>query len=153
MTNPEEFTVRDIMTKAVVSVDASLPIHEAAKMMEEARVGALIVMENNKPAGIVTDRDFAIKVVARAYSAADPISRIMSSPLHSVSPDESVRMTADFMNSRGVRKLPVIEDDTVIGIITATDLVAELATCKVEDMEKMYFNTVAKIYQNYNPYA
>jgi len=55
------------MTKSVVSVDASMTINESAKMMEDAKVGAIIVMENNSPLGIVTDRDFTIKAVAHAY--------------------------------------------------------------------------------------
>lgn len=145
-------SVKQIMTKAVVSADISLPINEAAKMMEDAKVGALIVMENNTPVGIVTDRDFTVKVIAHSYHNSDPIKKIMSTPLISVSPDESVRMAADLMYTRQIRKLPVIDDDKVIGIITATDIVSELANCTEEELQKLYFNTISKIYQNYNPY-
>ena len=61
-----QITVKDIMSKSVISVDASINVNEAAKMMEDAKVGAVIVMENNTPIGIVTDRDFAVKIVAHA---------------------------------------------------------------------------------------
>lgn len=145
-------TVADVMTKSVISVDASVSINEAAKMMEDAKVGAVIVMENNTPVGIVTDRDFAVKVVAHAYHISSPVKQIMSSPLLSINSDESVRTASDLMHDRGVRKLPVIDDENVVGIITATDIVNLLAVCVEEDMRDMYFHSVVKIYTNYSPY-
>ena len=66
MENAKTMTIADIMTKSVISVDSSITINESAKMMEDAKVGAVIVMEDNLPVGIVTDRDFAVKVAAHA---------------------------------------------------------------------------------------
>ena len=152
MNNAKTMTIADVMTKSVISVDASLTVNEAAKMMEDAKVGAVIVMENNTPVGIVTDRDFAIKVVAHAYNITTPIKQIMSSPLFSINSDESVRTAADLMHDRGIRKLPVIDNEKIIGIITATDIVNLLAVCVEDDVRDMYFHTVAKIYTNYSPY-
>ena len=152
MENAKTITVADVMTKSVISVDASMTINETAKMMEDAKVGAVIVMENNTPVGIVTDRDFAVKVAAHAYEISTPIKQIMSSPLLSINSDESVRNAADLMHERKVRKLPVISDDKVVGIITATDIVNLLAICVEEDMRDMYFHSVAKIFTNYSPY-
>lgn len=152
MSNAKTMTVADVMTKSVISVDASVSINEAAKMMEDAKVGAVIVMENNTPVGIVTDRDFAVKVVAHAYHISSPVKQIMSSPLLSINSDESVRTASDLMHDRGVRKLPVIDDENVVGIITATDIVNLLAVCVEEDMRDMYFHSVVKIYTNYSPY-
>lgn len=152
MGNAKTITIADVMTKSVISVDASMTINETAKMMEDAKVGAVIIMENNTPIGIVTDRDFAVKVAAHAYEISLPIKRIMSSPLLSINSDESVRNAADLMHERGVRKLPVLSDDKVIGIITATDIVNLLAVCVEEDMRDMYFHSVAKIFTNYSPY-
>ena len=122
----KSITVKDIMTKSVISVDSGITVNEAAKMMEDAKVGAVIVMENNTPVGIVTDRDFAVKIVAHAYQITTPVKQIMSSPLIATSPDETVLMAADLMYSRDIRKLPVIDNDKVVGIITATDLVNQL---------------------------
>lgn len=152
MKNAKTITVADVMTKSVISVDASMTINETAKMMEDAKVGAVIVMENNTPVGIITDRDFAVKVAAHAYEISTPIKQIMSSPLLSINSDESVRNAADLMHERKVRKLPVISDDKVVGIITATDIVNLLAVCVEEDMRDMYFHSVAKIFTNYSPY-
>lgn len=145
-------TVKDIMTKSVISVDAEITVNEAAKMMEDAKVGAVIVMENNTPVGIVTDRDFAVKIVAHAYQITTPVKQIMSSPLIATSPDETVLMAADLMYSRDIRKLPVIDNDSVVGIITATDLVNQLAVSTEEDIQKMYHESVIKVYKQYSPY-
>ncbi len=152
MTNASKITSRDIMTKSVIAVDSSITANEAAKMMEDVKVGAIIVMENNTPMGIITDRDFAVKIVAHAYQISTPVKQIMSTPLVAIGPDESVWMVADLMSTRGIRKLPVIEDDKVIGIITSTDLVNQLAISTNEDIRKMYHESVIKVYKQYSPY-
>ena len=152
MNNAKTTTIADVMTKSVISVDASLTVNEAAKMMEDTKVGAVVVMENNTPVGIVTDRDFAIRVVAQAHNITTPVKQIMSSPLFSINSDESVRTAADLMHDRGIRKLPVVDNEKIIGIITATDIVNLLAVCMEDDVRDMYFHSVAKIYTNYSPY-
>ena len=150
--DPKEITVRDVMTKSVIAVDAAITVNEAAKMMEDAKVGSVIVMENNIPMGIVTDRDFAVKVAAHAYQISDPVKRIMSTPLFAIGPDESVWMISDIMYTRKVRKLPVIEDDKVVGIVTATDLVNQLAVSTEVDIQRMFHESVIKVYKQYSPY-
>ena len=152
MSNSKTMTIADVMTKSVISVDASMTVNGAAKMMEDAKVGAVIVMENNTPIGIVTDRDFAVKVAAHAYTITTPVKQIMSSPLFSINSDESVRTAADLMHDRGIRKLPVIDGENVVGIITATDIVNLLAVCVEEDVKDMYFHSMVKIFTDYSPY-
>ena len=152
MSNAKTMTIADVMTKSVISVDASITINESAKMMEDAKVGAVIVMENNTPVGIVTDRDFAVKVVAHTYNGTTPVKQIMSSPLVSINSDESVRTAADLMHDRGIRKLPVIDNENVVGILTATDIVNLLAVCVEDDVRDMYFHSVVKVFKNYSPY-
>ena len=145
-------TIANIMTKSVISVDATITVNEAAKMMEDTKVGAVIVMEDNFPIGIVTDRDFVIKIVAHAYQITSSVKQIMSSPLFSISLDESVRAAADLMHERGIMKLPVVDGDNVVGIITARDIVNLLAVCVEDDVRNMYFHSVVKIFSNYSPY-
>ena len=152
MMDPKKIVVRNIMSKSVVSVDASMTINEAAKMMEDAKVGAIIVMENNTPVGIVTDRDFAVKVAAHAYQISEPIKKIMSSPLIGIGPEESVWMISELMYTRGIRKLPVLDNDTVVGIVTATDLVNQLAVSTEKDIQMMYHESLIKVYKDYSPY-
>ena len=148
----KEITVKDIMTKSVIAVDATATVNEAAKMMEDAKVGSVIVMENSTPVGIVTDRDFAVKVAAHAYQISTPVKQIMSSPLITIGPDESAWMISELMYTRGVRKLPVIENDQVIGMVTATDLVNQLAVSTKDDLQKMFHESVIKVYKQYSPY-
>lgn len=148
--NPETITVKDVMTKSVISVDAKATVN-AAKMMEDAKVGAIVVMENNTPIGLITDRDFAVKIVDHAYPITTLVKQIMSSPLIAIGPDETVMMAADLMYTREIRKLPVIDNDKVIGMLTA-DLVNQLAVSTENDMIEMYHQSVSKIYKQYNPY-
>ena len=130
--NPPEPTqqktwVKQIMNNSVVSVDSSISATDAAKMMEDTGVGAVIVLENSIPIGIVTDRDFAVKIAAHSYPLDTPVRRIMSSPLISIDPNSNLWMASDLMSTRNVRKLPVIDDDKVVGIITSSDLVKHIA--------------------------
>ncbi|KFM19588.1 Inosine-5'-monophosphate dehydrogenase protein [Marine Group I thaumarchaeote SCGC AAA799-P11] len=120
--------VREIMSNSVISIDSSVTATDAAKMMEDSGVGAITVLENGSPVGIVTDRDFAIKITAHSYPIDTPIRRIMSSPLISIDPDSDLWTASDLMSTRNIRKLPVIDDDRIIGIITSSDLVKHFAS-------------------------
>ena len=119
--------VKQIMNNSVVSVDSSITATNAAKMMEDTGVGAIVVLENNLPVGIVTDRDFTVKIAAHSYPLDTPIRRIMSSPLISIDPNSDLWTASDLMSTRNVRKLPVVDDDKVVGIITSSDLVKHIA--------------------------
>jgi len=131
MNNPEPIQqktmVKHVMTNSVVSVDSTVTATDAAKMMEDIGVGAIVVLENNTPIGIITDRDFAIKITAHSYPIDTPVKRIMSSPLISIDPNSDLWMASNLMSTRNVRKLPVIDDDKVIGIITSGDLIKHIA--------------------------
>jgi len=124
---PQNTIIKQIMGKSVVSVDSSITATDAAKMMEDTGVGAIVVLENNMPVGIVTDRDFAIKITAYSYPIDTPVRRIMSSPLISIDPDSDLWVASDLMSTRNVRKLPVIDDEKVVGMITSSDLVKHIA--------------------------
>jgi CBS domain-containing protein len=115
------------MNNSIVSVDSSVSATDAAKMMEDTDVGAVIVLENGSPIGIVTDRDFAIKITAHSYPIDTPVRRIMSSPLISIDSNSDLWVASDLMSSRNVRKLPVIDDDKVVGIVTSSDIVKHIA--------------------------
>ena len=124
---PQKTWVRQVMSDSVISIDSSITATNAAKMMEDTGVGAIVVLENNLPAGIITDRDFAIKITAHSYPIDTPVRRVMSTPLISIDPDSNLWEASDLMSTRKVRKLPVIDDDKVVGIITSSDLVKHIA--------------------------
>ena len=119
--------VKEIMTNSVISIDSSITAYDAARMMEDTGVGAVIVLDNNLPIGIVTDRDLAMKITAHSFPVDTPVRRIMSSPLISIDPDSDLWVASDLMSTRNVRKLPVIDDDKVVGILTTSDLVKRIA--------------------------
>jgi CBS domain-containing protein len=120
--------VKDIMNNSVISIDSSVTAADAAKMMEDtAGVGAIIVLENNLPVGIITDRDLSVKITTRSFPADVPVRRIMSSPLISIDSASDLWTASDLMSTRNIRKLPVIDDDKVVGILTTSDLVKHIA--------------------------
>jgi len=118
--------IHQIMNDSIASVDSSISATDAAKMMEETDVGAVIVLEHGSPVGIVTDRDFAIKITAHSFPLDTPIRRLMASPLISIDSDSDLWEASDLMSSRNVRKLPVIDDDKVVGIVTSGDIVKHI---------------------------
>lgn len=125
--NKSSILVKDIMTKALISVNLSTISFQIAKMMQQGGIGAIIVKENENPVGIVTDRDFATRIAANKLPFETPAEKIMSSPLISINHDSTISEAAEMMNSKKIRKLAVTENNKIIGIITSTDLVNQLA--------------------------
>lgn len=138
--------VKDIMTKSLIMVDSSATVNEAAKMMEKAKVGSVIVTEKNTPIGIMTDRDFAITIAAHAYPIHTKVKQVMSSPLIHIRSDDEVWTAADLMYSRKIRRLPVLDEDELLGIVSASDFVKLYTVCNREDTRKMYFHALTKIF-------
>ena len=119
--------VQDIMARTLITVNTSTTVLQIAKMMEQGGIGAIIVKENGTPAGIVTDRDFATKIAANNLSFDTPAKKIMSSPLITINHNEPLSAAAERMTSKKIRKLAVTENGNIVGIITSTDLVTQLA--------------------------
>jgi len=130
--SPEDFNsssiiVKDIMTKALISVNSTTTALQIAKMMEQGGIGAVLVKENENLVGIVTDRDFATKIAANNLPFDTPVQKIMSSPLITINHNESISAAAEMMSSKKIRKLAVSDNGNIIGLITSTDLVNQLA--------------------------
>ncbi|MEX5687420.1 CBS domain-containing protein [Pseudomonas silesiensis] len=111
------------------SISPDATVFEAISRMAEKNVGALIVQELDHLVGIVSERDYARKLVllGRA-SVATPVSAIMSTPVITVTPKESTQRCMQLMTQGHIRHLPVVEDDKVIGIVSIGDLVKEIIT-------------------------
>jgi CBS domain-containing protein len=125
--NYSSILVQDIMTRALITVNLSTTALQVAKMMEQGGIGAILVQNNSNPVGIVTDRDFATKIAANNLSFDTPVEKIMSSPLISINHNEPISAAAERMTSKKIRKLAVTENGKIVGIITSTDLVTQLA--------------------------
>lgn len=125
--NYSSIKIQDIMTKTLISVNFQTTAFQIAKMMEQAKIGAILVKENGSPTGIITDRDFAIKIAANNLSLETTAEKIMSSPLVTISHTESILAAAELMSSKKIRKLAVSDNGSIVGIITSTDLTNQLA--------------------------
>ena len=119
--------VKDIMTKAIISVTTETTVFQVAKMMEQGGIGAVLVKKNGHLSGIITDRDYATKIVAHNLPSDTPVEQIMTSPLITINFDESISDAAKRMTSKKIRKLAVTNNGNIIGLITSTDLVTQLA--------------------------
>jgi len=121
-------TVEEVMTKEVTTVDGKKTILEAAKIMRQKKFSSLVVIDGNKTVGILTERDLVRKVIAEDR---DPnkflIYQVMSTDLISAKPEMSIESAANFMTEQKVRRLPVMKDETLVGIITASDIARHLS--------------------------
>jgi len=116
--------LRDVMRSPVLTIDADEPVHKAAHVMSVNNIGCLVVTSGGKPVGIVTERDILKKVVAMCRNPeAVKVSEIMSKPLVTGEPDMDIVYAAKLMVGRNVKRLPVVENGKLVGIVTLTDLI------------------------------
>ena len=125
--NQSSILIQDIMARTLISVNPSTTALQIAKMMEQGGIGAILVKEKKNPIGIVTDRDFATKIAANSLPLDTHVEKFMSSPLITINHDEPISAAAERMSSKKIRKLAVTENGNIVGIITSTDLVNQLA--------------------------
>ncbi len=123
-----ETQVKDVMTRALVSVDPSTTLNQISKMMEQGGMGSILVKKDGTPSGIITDRDFAIKITAHGVSMDTPVEKIASFSLITINANNSILDAAKVMSDKKIRKLVVTEEGKVVGIITSTDLVNKIAS-------------------------
>ena len=119
--------VKDFMTKGVLTVDEEKTIFEAAELMSQKEVGDVVVLKGEIPRGIVTERDFVRRVVAKKTSLDAKISDVMSKPLITISPEASLKEAARKMVNRGIRRLPVVEQHKLVGIIVVSDFARHMS--------------------------
>lgn len=130
--------VKDIMKNAVISIDSSLTVKDAAKMMDDSRVGCVVVMENGVAVGILTERDFVRRIAAPEKSLSIPVKEVMSSPLIVINSDETVWELAELMKQRRIHKVPVVnEEGRLVGIATSTDLTRICSVGSESEMRKI----------------
>jgi len=118
--------IEELLDVSVLSVNSTVPAYEAAKLMENSKAGAIVVLENQVPVGLVTNRDLTVKIIAHSYPSDTPIRRIMSTPLIFINPETEINTAAELMASKKIRKLPIISNDKVIGIVIASDITLKI---------------------------
>lgn len=114
--------VKDIMKNSVVSIDSSMTIKDAAEMMDDAEVGGIVVMENNTATGIITERDVVRRIVAKNKGYSTKLKDVMSTPLITINPNETIWELAQLMKVKKIHRVPVTSESKLVGIVTTTDL-------------------------------
>lgn len=117
------YYVKDYMDTEFPTLDIGAPVVELAKSLSKSGKGYVIVLEKGKPKGIATEWDLVSKVVA---AEKDPkqtnVGSIMSTPLITIDPDDDLLKASELMQSKGIKKIPVIKGDIIYGVITAMNI-------------------------------
>jgi len=115
-------TVDRHMSRDLLTVEAGLPVVTVAQRMAERNVGAVLVMEDGRLAGIMTERDL-MRAVARGLGASTVVSECMTADPDTIAPDDTIEHAAVLMIHGGYRHLPVVDGDEVVGVLSIRDLV------------------------------
>jgi len=114
--------IREVMTPNPRTVAPTDSIQNAARIMREEDTGAVPVVDNGRPVGILTDRDIVIRAVADGGELSRPVSDIVTEGIIAATPDMSTREAAELMSEHQVRRLPVVENDRLVGIVSLGDI-------------------------------
>jgi CBS domain-containing protein len=122
---PQEMmsVVGDIMSEQIVSVAPEQPIQVAAQLMSEKRISSILVMDEHKLVGILTDRDIRSRCVAAGLNFDTPVFEIMTRSPQTISADKTIFDATLFMTKRNIHHLPITKNDEVIGVVTTSDLI------------------------------
>ncbi len=117
--------VKDIMTSPVITIDEDEPVNKAAQLMDQHNLGCIIVTsKQGKPLGIITERDLVARVLAKSQPSTLTAKEVMSSPLITVDPDETLSEAARRMSQLNIRRLGVMYKGNLVGIISSKDILA-----------------------------
>lgn len=118
--------VKDIMTKSVISLDSNDTVQKAASIMNEHNIGSVPVCESSNVIGIITDRDIALRCVAEGKDCKNQSVRdIMSSNPAIGTPDMDVQDASRIMSERQIRRLPIVENNSLVGVVSLGDIAVD----------------------------
>jgi CBS domain-containing protein len=118
----QPMNIRDVMTPNPRTVSSTESIQNAARIMRDEDTGAVPVVEDGRPVGIVTDRDIVIRAVAEGGQMDRPVREIVTGNVVVVTPEMSTREASELMSEHQVRRLPVVENQRLVGIVSIGDL-------------------------------
>jgi CBS domain-containing protein len=129
----------DVKGRNVISIAPDASVFDAIKVMADESIGSLVVLdENGKLAGIVTERDYARKVIVMGRSSKDtPVAEIMTTDVLTAASDHTVNACMEIMTERKIRHLPVVEDGRVIAMVSIGDLVQAIIADQKEEIEHL----------------
>jgi CBS domain-containing protein len=130
--------VKDVMTKDVITIDSNQTILDAYKIYRDNKVGSIVVTDSEKCIGIVTERDLIEKAIDKDVKTT-LVKDIMTSNIRTISPSENLETASEVMEKFNIKKLPVLYNDNITGIITINDIVHTKP-----EMTKKYIETWIK---------
>jgi len=120
--------VKDVMVTNLITIEADATVKKAAELMDKHDIGCLIVVSYGNPIGIVTERDMLQRIMLQKRDIAKTrVGNIMSAPLIATTPQTDIRDAVRLMNERRIKKLPVVEEGELIGLVSLTDVMRSLA--------------------------
>jgi CBS domain-containing protein len=123
----------------VFSITSDITVYEALKAMGEKNIGALLVIEGQQLMGIISERDYARKIILKGKSSHDTlVKEIMTENVISISPEDSIEKCMELMSERHIRHLPVMKDGIVTGIISITDVVTAIIASQKETISYLH---------------
>jgi CBS domain-containing protein len=123
---------------AIHAIEPDKPVLEAIRLMADKYIGALLVMKGSQLLGIVSERDYARKVILKGRSSAEtPVREIMSASVLTVAPGDSVNHCMKLMTDRRVRHLPVVDAGRVLGVVSIGDLVKAVIEEQAQELEHL----------------
>jgi len=122
--------IRDVMTPNPQCVSPGDTIQSAARIMRDIDTGAVPIVDNGRPVGIITDRDIVVRAVADGGRLDRPVRDIVSGDMISVTPETSTRDAEALMSEHQIRRLTVIENDRIVGIVSLGDIAVKEAQDK-----------------------
>ena len=140
---------KDLMNPNVVSVGPNTTLKEVSELMSSHKIGSVIVVDNDSVVGIVTERDYATKIMIKPYQPDTKVSVVMSSPVIHVSPNQSAADIIDVMANNEIRKVPVLDNGKIVGIVSGTEFLRLFVQATDNDMKKVYQQYVKRIYSKW----
>lgn len=120
--------VKDVMVTNIITIEAEATVQGAAELMDKHDIGCLIVVSHGNPVGIITESDMLRRVLLQKRDLANTkVGKVMSAPLLTASSQTDIGDAVRLMNERRIKKLPVVEDGQLVGLVSLTDVVRSLA--------------------------
>ena len=116
--------LHEIMVDKVITTKKDAPVKDAVKLMNKYEIGCLVVVENGKPIGIITERDLLKRVLAKSELRNVKVMEIMSKPLISVAPNVEIEEAVKLMYQKKIKKLPIVKKEKLLGLVTLTDILS-----------------------------
>ncbi len=141
--------VKEIMNPNVVSVGSDATLIEVSELMKKHKIGSVVIVEEDKVIGIVTERDFATKIILESHLPNTKVSAVMSTPVIHVESNQSVSDIIEIMANKEIRKVPVIDEGKIVGMVSGTEFLRLFVQASDQDMRKIYQEYVKRIYSNW----